>query len=68
MSNTQYFCTNCVLHCIITTANAADATANADFFFIKLKSEVFEKLKVYCKSVENQFPERIKEIHSYRKV
>lgn len=33
-------------------------------YFIRHKSEVFEKLKIYCVEIENSFSERIKELHS----
>ena len=33
-------------------------------YFLRHKSEIIEKLKTFCLEVENQFNDKIKEIHS----
>lgn len=41
-----------------------DFSSYREIYFIRHKSEVIEKLKLFCQKVENQFNESIKEIHS----
>lgn len=41
-----------------------DFSSFREIHFIREKSEVFEKLKLFCAAIENQFKMNIKEIHS----